>query len=64
MENGIDLSDYLANQSLDETIDVLDEVMSILVIHTEYAGLSENLSHQYLTIRGLRDLFVRLGKDN
>jgi len=52
----IDFSQYVKNQTLDETIEVLDEVLMILVIHTEYVGLSDELVHQYLTIRNLRDL--------
>ena len=53
----IDFSQYIHHQTLEETIQVLDEMLLILVIHTEEHGISENLSHQYLTIRNLRDLF-------
>ena len=53
----INFSQYLNHQTLEETIQVLDDILLILVIHTEEHGISENLSHQYLTIRNLRDTF-------
>ena len=56
----INFSEYLQQQTIEETIQVLDEILLILVIHTEEHGISENLSHQYLTIRNLRDLFMGL----
>lgn len=54
------LESYLPAQSLTETIEVLDEVLYLLVLKTEYLGYSEDLTHQYLTIRELRNLFIDL----
>ena len=53
----INFSQYLNHQTIEETIQVLDEMLLILVINTEEHGISDNLSHQYLTIRNLRDTF-------
>jgi len=53
----IDFARYLQDQTLEETIDVLDEILLILVKFTEEFGVDENLSHHYLTIRNLRDTF-------
>lgn len=54
------LKDYLDNQSAEETIKVLEEVMEILVIHTEYVGLSDRFVNHYLTIQDLKRLFERV----
>ena len=54
----IDFSQFLKNQTLEETIEVLDELLCLLVVHTECAGLTEDLTHQYLTIRNLRNTFM------
>ena len=59
----IDFDLFFKSQSLEETIAVLDEMLCILVMHTEYAGLSGAFSHQYLTIRNLRDTFARQRRD-
>ena len=48
---------FLANQTLEETIEVLDDMLLLLVIDTERTGVSPELVHQYLTIRELRDYF-------
>jgi len=53
----IDFTQYLQDQTPQETIDVLDEILLILVKFTEEFGIDENLSHRYLTIRNLRDTF-------
>jgi len=55
-----DLSQFLQNQSLEETIEVLDDMLYLLVLKTDFIGLSENLVHQYLTIRELRNVFIHL----
>ncbi|MEO9483305.1 MAG: hypothetical protein ABJG47_07665 [Ekhidna sp.] len=57
------LNDFLGNQTIEETIRVLDDVLLLLVMHTECVGLSDNLVHQYLTIRELRDMFTKLKGD-
>ena len=54
----IDFSQFLKNQTLEETIEVLDELLCLLVVHTECVGLSEGLTHQYLTVRNLRNTFM------
>ena len=54
------LTQFLQNQSIEETIEVLDEVLCLLVLHTDCVGLSDKLTHQYLTIRDLRNVFVML----
>ena len=54
------LTQFLQNQSIEETIEVLDEVLCLLVLHTDCVGLSDKLAHQYLTIRDLRNVFVML----
>ena len=52
---------FLQNQSLSETIEVLDEMLYLLVLNTELMGTVPNqLVHQYLTIRELRDYFTHL----
>ena len=51
------LTQFLQNQSIEETIEVLDEVLCLLVPHTDCVGLSDKLAHQYLTIRDLRNVF-------
>lgn len=48
---------FLQNQTIEETIEVLDEMLLLLVIDTETNGVSPKLVHQYLTIRELRDYF-------
>ena len=53
------LTQFLQNQSIEETIEVLDEVLCLLVLHTDCVGLSDKLAHQYVTIRDLRNVFVR-----
>lgn len=58
--SSIDVTNFLSNHSIEETIEVLDDLLLILVINTEYQGLSDRLVHQYLLIRGLRDLFARI----
>lgn len=52
--------EFLQNQSLEETIEVLDDMLYLLVLKTDFMGLSENLVHQYLTIRDLRNVFIHL----
>ncbi|MEQ9405023.1 MAG: hypothetical protein RIM99_15630 [Cyclobacteriaceae bacterium] len=59
----LSLSQYLQNQSVEETIEVLDDMLYLLVLKTDFLGLSENLVHQYLTIRELRNLFIHLSKE-
>ena len=54
------LSQFLQNQSIEETIEVLDDMLYLLVLKTDFMGLSENLVHQYLTIRELRNVFIHL----
>ena len=56
----INFKKFLQNQSLEETIEVLDDMLYLLVLKTDFMGLSENLVHQYLTIRELRNLFIHL----
>lgn len=56
----LELSQFLQNQSLEETIEVLDDILYLLVLKTDFMGLSENLVHQYLTIRELRNVFIHL----
>ena len=51
--------EFLDHHSIEETIEVLDEVLSILVINTEYQGLSDQLVHQYLLVKGLREVFFK-----
>lgn len=58
----IDFTEFFKDQSLEETIQVLDEMLTILVIHTEQAGLAEGLSHQYLTIKYLKELLEEYQK--
>ena len=58
-----ELRTFLQNQSIEETIEVLDDMLYLLVLKTDYQGLSENLAHQYLTIRELRNLFIHLNKE-
>lgn len=48
---------FLQNQTIEETIEVLDDMLLLLVIDTETNGVSPKLVHQYLTIRELRDCF-------
>ena len=54
----IDFSHFLKDQSFEETIAVLDEVLGILVVHTGCVGLSDAFTHQYLTLRNLRNRFI------
>jgi len=54
------LNKFLQNQSPEETIEVLDDMLYLLVLKTDFLGLSENLVHQYLTIRELRNVFIHL----
>jgi len=56
----LEFSQFLQNQSLEETIEVLDDMLYLLVLKTDFIGLSENLVHQYLTIRELRNVFIHL----
>lgn len=56
----LELSQFLKNQTLEETIEVLDDMLYLLVLKTDFLGLSEDLVHQYLTIRELRNLFIHL----
>lgn len=51
---------FLKNQTIEETIEVLDDMLLLLVIDTETNGVSPKLVHQYLTIRELRDYFKNL----
>lgn len=51
---------FLQNQTLEETIEVLDDMLLLLVVDTEQNGVSPKLVHQYLTIKELRDYFKRL----
>ena len=53
---------FLQNQTLEETIEVLDDMLLLLVIDTEQNGISPKLVHQYLTIRELRNYFFKLVK--
>lgn len=51
----------LQKQSLSETIKVLDDMLYLIVWNTELVGSIPNqLNHQYLTIRELRDYFIWL----
>lgn len=54
------LSQFLQNQSLEETIEVLDDMLYLLVLKTDFMGLSKILVHQYLTIRELRNVFIHM----
>lgn len=54
----IDFTEYLRDQTLEETIKVLDDIMCCLMINVEEVGITENLSHQYLTVRNLRNTFI------
>lgn len=56
----LNVSQFLQNQSLEETIEVLDDTLCMMIVHTEYVGLPEKLVHQYLTIRDLRNVFIHL----
>ncbi|MEM6643571.1 MAG: hypothetical protein AAF616_11380 [Bacteroidota bacterium] len=61
----LELSQFLQNQSIEETIEVLDDMLYLLVLKTDFVGLSENLVYQYLTIRELRNVFINLkGQEN
>ena len=55
----LNFSEFLDHHSVQEAIEVLDEVLSILVINTEYQGLSDQLVHQYLLVKGLREVFFK-----
>lgn len=48
---------FLQNQTIEETIEVLDDMLLLLVIDTEQNGVSPKLVHQYLTVRELRDYY-------
>ncbi len=54
----IDFTEFFRDQTMEETVQVLDDMLVMLVIYTEENGINENLSHQYLTIRGLRDTLM------
>lgn len=54
----IDLKEYLKDQNLEETIQVLDEILLFLVTYTEENGVNDKLSHQYITIRNLRNTLI------
>lgn len=41
---------------------MLDEMLTVLVIHTEEMGLHERFSHQYLTIKNLKELLEENNK--
>ncbi|MFY0602202.1 MAG: hypothetical protein JXR03_21175 [Cyclobacteriaceae bacterium] len=61
MENG--LIEFLQNQSLSETIEVLDEMLYLIVLNIELMDIiPDKLTHQYLTIRELRDFFIDLNQ--
>lgn len=51
---------FLQNQSISETVEVLDEMLYLLVLNTELNGVSPKLVHQYVTIRELRNYFQGL----
>ncbi|MEM9337631.1 MAG: hypothetical protein AAGA66_02810 [Bacteroidota bacterium] len=53
----LSFSQYLEHQTIAETIEVLDEMLYLLVLNT-YTGYSEDLTHQYITIRELRNVFI------
>ncbi|MFY0602270.1 MAG: hypothetical protein JXR03_21535 [Cyclobacteriaceae bacterium] len=51
------------NQSLSETIEVLDEMLYLIVLNIELMdSIPDKLTHQYLTIRELRDFFIDLNQ--
>lgn len=56
----IDFTEFLQDHTIDETIKVLDDILYLLVLKTEYQGVADNLVHQYLVIRGLRDVIAKL----
>lgn len=53
---------FLQNQTIEETIEVLDDMLLLLVIDTEQNGVSPKMVHQYLTVRELRDYFRNLDR--
>ncbi len=59
MQSIINFGSYFHEQTIEETIQVLDETLVILVINTEENGIPEKLSHQYITIRNLRNTFIQ-----
>ena len=60
----LNLSHFLQTQSLSKTIEVLDEMLYVLVLNVELSDtIPDNLCHQYLILRGLRDLFIQLKQE-
>ncbi len=51
---------FLQNQSISETVEVLDEMLYLLVLNTDINGISPKLVHQYVVIRELRNYFQEL----
>jgi len=58
MKHILDLSPFLVRYSLDETIDVLDDMLFVLVQNTELKNAENTcLIYHYMVIKELRDYF-------
>lgn len=60
----LDLSEFLQTQSLEEIIEVLDEMLYVLAMYVELMdSVPDRFGHHYLTIRELRNLFIQLKQE-